>query len=315
MSAVPEELRVRCRAALLAGMRGVFKVCAPHSDGGLVLTPAQDKDEEYLRSLVVRFEQEKLHDLFKDAPAYVANANAKLLQVDKTAALLTVAAPVPVAPVAPVAPPPAAGAAAPGAVSPEEYWRVREQLAAKYLPHLRSAMAHLHRIKGVLPEKHAASCATVVEHSDKMAHILEGRELPDAAIARLESNCQKCLAAAKQLLGEARKLEAAAAAATPTATAQQPAPQPTQQPKQQQQLPAQQPTQPAALPASPQKPGPAPAAQPPGGPNNRGPPPPGLSKEAVRAALGAAPRERLTEIQANIHKRLRIEFVAENPFF
>ena len=285
MSGVPSELRERCRAALLAGMKGVYR----------------DKDEDYLRSLVARFEQEKLFDVFKELPAYLANANAKLQQVDKTAAPLTLAPP----------PAPAAAATVPAAAPlpaspPQAYWKQREQLAAKYLHVLQAAVAQVRRVQAALPERHQATAAAVVSHSEKMVAVLETRANPEVPLARLESNCQKCINAARQCVVEAQKSAQAAEpppAAVPgsprlrpAAPAPAPAPAPAQR-----QAPQQQAMQKLQQQQQQQQPAQAQARQ-------------SMSKEGTRAALAAVPREVLLEIHVTIIKRLKLEFVAEDPF-
>ncbi len=175
MSAVPNDVRERCRTLLLQGMKNVYK----------------DKQEDYLRSLVMRFEQEKLFDMHKDLPSYLANANAKLQQVDKNTALLTVSAPPPAMPVL------AMPAASLSPAAEQEYWRVRGELAAKYLPHLRECVTHMNRVRSALSAHHQVTAASLVAHADKVIQVLEQKLNGTLELPKLELNCQKCISAAR----------------------------------------------------------------------------------------------------------------------
>lgn len=76
---VTDELRRRCRDALLLGMRNCY---------------IQSHSVVQLSDLVTRFEQQKLYEPFKDqVQAYLTNANLKLLQLDKSNPPLTLAPP------------------------------------------------------------------------------------------------------------------------------------------------------------------------------------------------------------------------------
>jgi hypothetical protein len=134
---VPETLRAQFRAALVAAMKVSCRFFFVFSSVVSLQKVFADKTEEYLQPLVAKFEQEKCFAPFSgDVVQYLSAANAKLLQVDKTATPLVFTPPIVTLVAVPIT----------AAVPDTNFWEKRGELTKKYMNSLMMAGKDLKRL-------------------------------------------------------------------------------------------------------------------------------------------------------------------------